>query len=475
MKIKSYLSGFFKRPEYVFAVPALIFGIISATFLPQLIANDENMHFIRSYALTDLEISHTCNLPVDIKERGFFAIYARDTPDYSFNTDRVDEADRLDTDCGTATSYNPLLHTPQAIGIEMAKLTWPTTGAMILFGRIMNVLVYTIGLFFIIRYAKIGKWLLVVIGLLPTMVHMAGTLSGDVVNNLIILGFISYIFNLFVQKTSMTKKQVGILLILAALLAAAKPTNLPLLLPILFLPKKVLPVVKLRKWKASPRIARLLMALLSGGAAIAVLVAWMYIRNATTLLDDTGFKNPIEENPVYFIQVLFNTYINPDVMVGGVSYSDWLLRGVAGSFASFRYHLPYSVVFMLIGIFIIIGLKKDSNDQAQLSGLSTALLVVSTLLSLVIIVLAMTYGLFVAWAIPNLGESANYALGLQGRYFTPLLLLLSPLLVYLRRFISVDIAKGITTGLLVFIVMSISLTFYVVQTATYIEKLALIQ
>lgn len=472
-KLTKKLKVFLMTPEYIFAVLALVFGLASAVLTPQLIANDENMHFIRSYALTDLEVQHECSLPVDIKERGFYAIYGQEKPDYSFNTKSVDEGNMMQTDCGTASSYNPLLHLPQAVGMEVAKTIWPSTGAMILFGRVLNVIVYVVGLFFIIRFAKIGKWLLAVIGLLPMMVHMSGTLTGDVVNNLIVLGFISYIFNLFVQKTAMTRRQAGVLLTLAGLLAVTKPTNLVLLLPILFLPKKTLPVVELHNKKISTFAIRMTIATLSGLLALGVLFTWMQIQHNSALLGDAGAKNPIIENPLFFLEIIFNTYINPDIILGGISYSDWLMRGAVGSFASFRYHLPFSLVFLLLTVFVFIGLRNDTTEQSIMKHSSKALLL-SALASFIVVVMAMTYGLYVAWALTYLDGGEQYALGLQGRYFTPLLFLLAPALIYIRRFISVNIAEGIATGVIVFIGMGFSLVYYTIQTVSYIEKLNLL-
>ena len=82
------------------------------------------------------------------------------------------------------------MHLPQALGVFIAKITYPSTGNMVLFGRIVNILVYCAGIFFIIRASRMGKWVLVVIGLMPTLINTASSLSGDVMNNLIVLGFI---------------------------------------------------------------------------------------------------------------------------------------------------------------------------------------------------------------------------------------------------------------------------------------------
>ena len=461
------MRRFFTKPEYVFLVPALVFGTLSALLMPQLIVNDENMHFIRSYELSELEFGHSCTIPVEIKERGFFAIYAQKQPDYSFNAKSIDMNNQIATDCGTATSYNPLLHFPQTIGIIFAKLVWPSTGAMILFGRLANVLLFALALFFIIRKAKVGKWVIVVIGLLPMMLHMAGSLSGDTVNNIVIIGFISFLFNLFIQKTMMTKKQLIMLLGLSALLAVTKLPNLALLLLVLFLPGRVLPIITIRQWRIPKTLFRFIAAGICGVAAITVVLAWSTIYNAP-VIGSSNIDNPIIEAPYKLFPVLFNTYINPEIMFEGVSYSDWLMRGVVGSFASFEYYLPYSLVMMLIALILLVGFRRDDSEDKLMKPVLKKLTPV-TLVSLGIIIVAITYGLYTAWALQpfGLGKDAQYALGLQGRYFTPLILLLIPLMIFLRRYVSVNVKPGATTGVIVFTVTSFTLAFYLMQTISY--------
>lgn len=470
-RFTSLLRRFFTKPEYVFLVPALVFGTLSALLMPQLIVNDENMHFIRSYELSELEFGHDCTIPADIKERGFFAIYAYEQPDYSFNTKSIDMDDQIATDCGTATPYNPLLHLPQAIGVAFAKLVWPSTGAMILFARLANVLFYALMLFLIIRKAKLGKWILVIIGLLPMMIHMAGSMSGDVVNNIVLLGFITFIFNLFVQKHAMSRKQILVLLGLSALLATTKLPYLVLLLSVFLLPRKVLPEISIRKKRMPKNLIRLGLAALCGVFTLGVVLLWSYIYGGE-VVSSTNVNNPVTEEPYKFLGILYNTYVNPSLMFDGVSYSDWLMRGVVGSFASFSYHLPYSLVVVLSCLFVVIAFRKDVREEELVKPVLKPLSIIM-LVSLSIMILAITYGLYTAWAIQpfGLGETASFALGLQGRYFTPLILMLVPLAIVLRKYINVNFRQGSAVGALIFAVMVFILSYYLLQTLAHTQSL----
>lgn len=463
-KIKAVVA----QPEYVFIIPAIIFGLLSTIIIPQLISNDENMHFLRGYQLTELQVSHTCQIPKDIRNRGFDDMYTKN-PNYSFEVDRVNFSEKITTNCGSATSYNPLMHLPQAIGIMIAKIINPSTGFMILFGRIANLLVYCIGLFYIIRWAKIGKWLIVIVGLMPTMIHGAASLSGDVMNNLIVIGFIVYILNIFTQKNPLTKKQIVALLVASMLVACTKMTNIVLLLPMLFLPSRLFSPIYLGK-KQLPNFAiRISLLFTIGVTAVAVLAVWFMAYGNLPNMGAGGAANPFIEKPLLFLKIFYNTYINPDILFGGVVHSDWLLRGVIGSFSSFRYHLPYYMVILVTILIVLIGLRRDKAEERRVAIAKMSLPVVSAM-TLVALLVVMTYGLYVAWSIQPfvLGAGAQYAQGLQGRYFTPLILLLVPLMIATRKYIHVEIKSNAAVGVLIIITMSLALLFYTIQSVTYV-------
>lgn len=466
MKKINKIKQLFTKPEYVFIVPALFFGLISTVFIPQLSANDENMHFIRSYELTEGEVGHKCHLPVDIKERAFYQIYAK-KPNFSFDKKKVDMSNKIITDCGTATVYNPMLHIPQVLGVSLAKIIHPSTGVMILFGRITNLLVYCIGLFVIIKYARVGKWMLVIIGLMPTLLHMASTLSGDVVNNVIILGFITYLFNLFTQKKQMTRHQLITLVMFSMFLATTKPTNAILLFPILFLPAKIIPQLVVKGRVIPKSLIRFGIAFSAGVIVALVMALWAFIYKDPTITA-TAAINPVAEKPYRIINILFNTFINPDVIVGGVVYGDWLLRSAVGSFSSFGYHLPFYLVVMTTVLVVIVGLVSNPNEEKIASKVEARMPLAMTSTWLIMVV-GITYGLYVSWALkPDIiGPGAKYAYGLQGRYFMPFLMLLYPLFIRLRKYIKVDISNKYFCSFLILFFMCFMLAFYTVQTIYY--------
>ena len=63
-------ESFIAWPERVFLSLCLLFGLLSAFFVPQLSVSDENMHYLRAYALADGRLeSKRCTYPVDVNGR----------------------------------------------------------------------------------------------------------------------------------------------------------------------------------------------------------------------------------------------------------------------------------------------------------------------------------------------------------------------------------------------------------------------
>jgi uncharacterized membrane protein len=458
-QLKQKWGQFITNPALVFLSLATVTGVLSTFLTPQLVVSDENMHFLRAYNLASGDLGNKdCSYPKDIIEKAA-AVYEGDlSAGYS---KKVDFSQVTNATCGTAAAYSPFMHIPQAIGIAIAKLIYPSTGLMVLLGRLANVTLYVAALYFIIKKIRFGKWVLVVMGLFPSMIHLAASLSSDVVNNIVVLGAIAFMFNLFCQKTPLLKKQIISLVVVACALALTKLTNLILLLPLVFLPTRLFKPntttarFNLQKW--SLILIALVLCILST-------FAWQKIYGAS-LVTAAPVANPLSEHPHHFIKVVFNTYINPFI-----EYGDKVLRGIVGEFASFSFRLPSFVIFMELLLFVFVLLHKNKQEETELKS-SSRWLTWSSLGALGLTVLSVTYALFTIWSIQSfsLGPTATYADGVQGRYFIASLALLIPAGVWLRKFIVIDTKSKQSLGAIVFFVSSFSLLFYLIETYRFFK------
>ena len=156
-KYWSLFLYFIKKPENVFISLSLFFGVLSAILVPQLSVSDENMHYMRAYGISQgrVESNSPCTLPKDVIKRAEAVYEGNFSADYSKPIDR----NIMDVHkCSSASGYPPIMHLPQTIGIGIASLFGGSTGLTILFGRIANIIFYSVAVFFVIKWVRIGKW-----------------------------------------------------------------------------------------------------------------------------------------------------------------------------------------------------------------------------------------------------------------------------------------------------------------------------
>ena len=455
-KYWSYFLLFIKKPENVFISLSLFFGVLSAILVPQLSVSDENMHYLRAYGISQsrVESGSRCTLPKDVAKRAGSVYEGNFSSDYSKPIDRSS----LNIDkCSSASGYPPIMHLPQAIGIGIASLFNGSTGLTILFGRLANVLFYSIAVYLIIKWVRIGKWAFTTIGLIPLMVHMASSLSSDCMTNVAVFTITAFILNLFTQKDKLSHKQTIALICTGVFLTLTKSVNALLLFPLLFLPKRLFSPNKNERLPFN--IQKWTILVVTGIAAIISILIWQKIYGQP-LLTTGAAHNPLHSNPLKFIAILFNTYINPRLPV-----SDDIIRGIIGAFSAFKYGLPLFVLIPSFSLLFLSLLHYNKKDQ-ELLGEQTGKLAVYNLATVGLFVCAVSYAMYTAWALLpfRFGEGAYYADGVQGRYFTATAVMLVPVGLWLQKYINVRTKNEKVFNLIMFFGLALILSFYIFET-----------
>lgn len=458
--MKTLFSRFvqmYTQPHNTFLICTLIFGFLSALFVPQLIANDEGAHFVRSYNLASGSLgTQNCQYPETIKKKYAEAV---DKNIFTANYQETIDFNKLQGEhCGTARIYTPLIHLPQAIGMFIAKFIAPSAASLVLFGRIFNLLFYAIAIYWIIRKTKIGKWPIAVMASFPIMIHTTGTLSGDLMNNVIVIAAIAYILNLFTVQKLLSTKQIVILMSLFLLIALTKPTNVIVMLFGIFLPSSIF--VRQRFRRLFPSFHK--WAIIGIGFLLAALIVagWYFFFSPGTV---SATDNPVKHNPLFFVTILVNTYLNPFL-----GYGDIVMRGVVGEFASFRYHLPTFMVVISFLLLLLSLLKKDPHEERLLQKHANVAVCGGVVL-LILNLLIITYTLYATWGTKpdRLGLNAQYADGVQGRYFIPLLVYLIPVGIWLRKYIWIAAKQPALLSVLLSVSITLSSLFYIIETIRF--------
>ena len=448
-RLSSMMEKFFSKPEYVFLALVIPFGILSAALVPQISVTDENSHFQRAYEIADLNlICHkTVSEPREINEKNTKDPWKREySSDYETT---VNFSDDTSDKCRSASGYSPVLYGPQIVGIWAAKLFNPSAASIVLIARIASVLFYAAIVFMLIRHLKVGKWVLVVLALTPQMIHLAGSVSADPANNLIIFSSIVFMVNLFIQKGKISKKQLIILFVLAMLAALSKANNIVLFLPLLFLPREKFIVAKNPKWLHS--IYKWIVLALLGTVFVLTYKIW----TLSTNLDASQGFGIVE--PLKFLKIIYHTFIS--------NYGDLLIQGAFGQFSTFGYHI-FTINIVAILLVLLVALFYVDKKEPLIAENTKKILSVVSITTLILYILCITY-LFASMALPYMNESMKFANGVQGRYFTASLLLLLPGTLYFRNHIKVSFKKTSTIGKVCFVVIFLTLFHYTYMTIDY--------
>ena len=429
---------------------ALPFGLFSAFFVPQMSVTDEDSHFLRSYQVGHGEFVCFKNsaYPQEViaksksssdGQRGY-------TNDFS---DTINYSDQQMFKCGSAAPYSPVAYMPQAIGMLVAQTIHPTTATMVLFARIANLLFYISALYWIIKRVRVGKYVFFVVALIPQMIHLAASVSADVTNNVVTFGLVAVLLNLFVQKTKLNGKQIIILLSFVAAIALLKRNLLLLILPLIFLPTRLF--IRNNIKNIPFNIQKWTLAVVTVLVFAVLYVLWQKI-SFVAGVPATDVYDPIEHHPNLFLNLLFNTYMS--------DYGDLVLRGVFGDFSSFLYHFPMILVVVQVVVLLIAFLYDNSKMGRVIA--ENKWLIISMTATFVLSVFAVTYGLYTEWGLKR--GIIQYADGVQGRYFTALLVLLIPLFLWVRKYIAIEAkSEKFIFGLLA-VSQIVLLSFYVLYT-----------
>lgn len=451
-RIKTMLGAMYRYPERVFVVLAVIFGTFSAIAVPQISITDEDTHLKRAYQVAQGQFvcQKATDYPLDIIEKSRTG--AGGNREYTSDfTNEVDESDRGRFSCGSAAGYSPIGYLPQAAGIAAANAIHPTTGTMVLLARLANLILYVAAGYLIIRKVLVAKYVFFIVLLIPQMIHLAASLSADSLNNIVTLGIFALILNLFIQTSKISRKQIAVLITLLVSAALLKVSLFFILLPLLFLPVKLFKDNKItnvpfniQKWSLG------LLALIS--SALAYLL-WMGISQVESSMVG-GVADPIEDQPSLILNLYFNTYFS--------DYGDLVLRGVFGEFSSFLYHFPTILIIAQLALLLLAFLHTSGINKAIKKVRSNKWLVLSSTSAFVVSIIAITYGLYKAWGLKR--GITLYADGVQGRYFTALLVLLIPFFAWVSKYISFQVKSDRLLFGIILAGQVIILGFYVLYT-----------
>lgn len=230
--------------EFVFLAYMMVFGFIYMFVLPPYSAPDEIAHFGTAYDISN-RFCHLGSDTTDVTMRledassQYRAIPNIDTYDYTKRHMFQHASQKELTVVGGMRIYtsNHTTHFIAGIGIFIGKiLGWgnvPTT----YLGRMFNLILYTLVVFFAIRIIPFGKMVLFSISVMPMMLQLACSYSYDAFINPLAFLTIALILKYIYDASVIRKRDILGLIILATLLGPCKIIYSCIFLLCIFIPR----------------------------------------------------------------------------------------------------------------------------------------------------------------------------------------------------------------------------------------------
>ena len=430
----------FRRPERFFAASCLLLGLLYMVVLPPLSAPDEVSHYISAYQVSNRFLRKEA---ADSQGRVYIRAqdaWAEDLEDVladdgsgvirEGDTVIVGQTVEQDTydlirqrglggqDAGQQSgnqpvpSYQPAVRTtplayiPQALGISMGRLLGLGTLGLMFLGRIFNLLFYcTVG-FLAVRRIPFGKEILCGVGLLPMSLHLAASMSYDVMILALSGYFLAACLDLAYRAERVRGRDVAIL---AAVLAVMGPCKMVygviagwcLLIPV-------------KKFGGRGKWA------LSAAAVLGAFGAAMAVVNLQTVALYTGIQDryitwaqepgysfaQLIHSPLKVLRLCYNTL---------TGYGEQLYSGMIGSMMGNLdpvLNVPYVVILGLTALLVVLALRKPGEPLLIRKGQKLWIWFLAFLC-----LGALMFSMLLTWT----PLSATMIQGVQGRYLLPFL------------------------------------------------------
>lgn len=398
--------------ERLFLIFLGTFGALMIVLIPPGAGYDEEDHLVRvwelskfsflpgemspqemQYPLVFRDFAYRQQGSTGVIEAGFWQKYTR----ASLYQDGI-----VRREIDTKSVYSPALLLPQALAMRFLARSADTPALFLFYAcRFAGLLSYLLLAWMAIRLLPFGKWILMVLVLAPMSLFQAATVSPDAISNGIGFLFIAGSLRIAEQKT-IARKEVAALISLVLLLFLAKLNLLPLvLLPFLLMPPS----------RFTGKLSYL--------ALLASTVILFTIEIAGWNLIAAGRSNPLLANgadpgaqliyilnhPLSFLLTIFR-----DIFTNGWTYLEGWINGYG-----YYFWTPPALVSLLFVLSLGAALLTDSSPGRLLKKYWPAFAIV--LVAGYLASIAPGYLTFTP-------VGSIQILGVQGRYFIPLALLL---------------------------------------------------
>ncbi len=407
------------RVEVFFLVIAITAGTFMVFSIPTSKAGyDEEIHFLRAYSLSvypgAMEMSHEMsrwfvaseetwpyNVPDSIEEREEYREYMDSTCTY--------EDTEIHTPSGFTGTYTSG-YLIQALALKIARNLGCSFTLMYQLGRLANLLLYCVVMALAIRKTPCGKWIMAVIGLMPTTLFSACVYSYDATVTCFLYLSLAYLMNMLLTKDY--KVSIKDYLIMGAAFmfgCLPKAVYAPLALLGLLLPKRIFKNNK-QMWIMKAGIFAAFAFMICKNILPTVIAPSDVgdLRGGET--SQVGQMSYVLGQPIAYAGVLLkNIFMTLQDYFAGES-----VFGMLGHLSSSNViHVIYALV---IGVICTDTVRAEDKDK--ILSLKAVQRIIIFLVCAFTVALIWT-ALYISYTVPG----SQFIQGVQGRYYIPLLYL----------------------------------------------------
>ncbi len=401
------------KPEHVFLLLFVPLSLAMMAILPVNRAPDEEYHLLRIWQISigewfpNAQNQGVFYQPVNLNDGWGYRNQTLTLTELAALPDPIlDTSSYIVSNVGTNTGVYPVNnYLPQALGLALFRL-FTDNRVLMMYGARLGAWSVTVWLlYYAVKKLPFGKYSAIVISLFPVMLQEAASASADGMTVAAVFAFLALFLDLRVNKRVLTRRDLGMLAFLTVCVATLKILYVPLVFLLAAIPAECFGSRKRKNWNAA------WMILLS----VAVVAGWLllckafYFDNAAVSETKDGNVLPqiqyILQNPLRYLLIVAKTFVLKIPNYGGT------MIGLLMSWHNVT--IPYLLIGLQVlsigGVFLC-----DSAMTGQRLGALRHQLWWSAAASVLIIFTS----LYIWWC-PYASDMVN---GVQGRYFTPLLL-----------------------------------------------------
>lgn len=412
------VAYFFAVIKNASAEKMLLFGIIAlglfyTALFPQITVPDEQAHFRAAYKISNCLLFRFKNpngmLEVRKEDLAVFDdMVSKVTPSkYRFVLDNFTffatkkgygTAAPFDVNCFTGYIFS-------ALGITVGRIFNLGVIPTFYLGRIFNLAAYTVFTYIAVKRIPTGKAAIVIISLLPMSIHLAGSYSydGPVIAYAIL--FVSQVMYISKKDGKATKSDIIFCTVFGMLLAPTKVVYFPLLALAIAIPSEKISEKKRTAWLVKIGIIAVGMAFMLA-LQLANIKATMPSERVVDWADkEKGYTlgwafGNIKETIFIYLRTL-------------IQKGDWYFTTMVGSSLGwFQIEIPLYMYMPFVILFFAAAIRRN-KDELVFTAAEKVIVLCLVVFSAVLVFTSM----FFAWT----PMSSNIILGVQGRYFIPLL------------------------------------------------------